>query len=82
MDEVKSGKQNGNNVSAPAFSLRDLLSVVFRRRRLMLLSFGGLLLGAVLAITILPATYEAQMKILVDRERVDPVVSTQDPGGP
>src|SRR5258708_15442646 len=77
MEEVKSAKQNGNNVSAPAFSLRDLLSVVFRRRRLMLLSFGGLLLGAVLAITILPSTYEAQMKILVDRERVDPVVSTQ-----
>jgi uncharacterized protein involved in exopolysaccharide biosynthesis len=77
MDEVKSGKQNGNNISAPAFSLRDLLSVVFRRRRLMLLSFGGLLLGAILAIAILPSTYEAQMKILVDRERVDPVVSTQ-----
>ena len=77
MDEAKSEKQNGNNVSAPAFSLRDLLSVVFRRRRLMLLSFGGLLLGAALAITILPSTYEAQMKILVDRERVDPVVSTQ-----
>jgi len=77
VDEVKSGKENSNNVSAPAFSLRDLLSVVFRRRRLMLLSFGGLLLGAVLAITILPSTYEAQMKMLVDRERVDPVVSTQ-----
>jgi uncharacterized protein involved in exopolysaccharide biosynthesis len=77
MDEVKSEKHNGNNDSAPSFSLRDLLSVVFRRKRLMLLSFAGLLLGAVLAIVILPSTYEGQMKILVERERIDPVVSTQ-----
>src|SRR6266403_1889200 len=83
MDEVKSGKHNGsgngngNNVAGPAFSLRDLLGVVFRRKRLMLLCFAGLLAGAVLAIAILPAAYEAQMKILVERERVDPVVSPQ-----
>lgn len=86
MDEVKSGNHNdsndnnGNNrnhPSKPSFSLRDLLSVVFRRKRPMLISFVGLLLGAVLAIAILPAAYEAQMKILVERERVDPVVSPQ-----
>src|SRR6266446_6849401 len=77
MDEVKSGRHNGHNVSAPSFSLRDLLSVVFRRKRLMLLSFVGLLLGAVLAMVILPSTYEGQMKILVERDRVDPVVSPQ-----
>ncbi len=81
MDEVKSGKHNGsgngNTVPTPSFSLRDLLSLVFRRRRLMLLCFAGLLAGAVLAIAILPAAYEAQMKILVERERVDPVVSPQ-----
>ena len=81
MDEVKSGKHNGsgngNTVPTPSFSLRDLLSLVFRRRRLMLLCFAGLLAGAVLAIAILPAAYEAQMKILVERDRVDPVVSPQ-----
>ncbi|PYT92335.1 MAG: hypothetical protein DMG36_15475 [Acidobacteria bacterium] len=85
MDEVKSGKHNGsgngngngNTVPTPSFSLRDLLGVVFRRKRLMLLCFAGLLSGAVLAIAILPAAYEAQMKILVERERVDPVVSPQ-----
>jgi uncharacterized protein involved in exopolysaccharide biosynthesis len=77
MDELKSGSRNGHQAFAPSFSLRDFLSVVFRRKRLILLSFGGLLLGAVLAILILPSTYEAQMKILVQRARVDPVVSTQ-----
>jgi len=33
--------------------------------------------GGLLAILILPPTYEVQMKILVDRERVDPVVSSE-----
>ncbi len=46
MDQVKSVGHNGNNVPMPSFSLRDLLSVVFRRKRLMLLSFAGLSLSA------------------------------------
>lgn len=77
MDEVKSEKQNGNGFAKPSFSSRDLVGVLFRRKRLILLSFVGILLGAVLAVVVLPATYEAQMKILVEHERVDPVVSTQ-----
>ena len=78
MDEAKSEKKhNGNNGASPSFSLRDLLGAIFRRKRLILLSFMGVLLGALLAIIILPSTYEAQMKILVEHERVDPVVSPQ-----
>lgn len=77
MDEVKSEKHNGNGFAKPAFSSRDLVGVLFRRKQLILLSFMGLLLGAVLAILVLPATYEAQMKILVEHQRIDPVVSTQ-----
>ena len=76
MEEMKSGKHCSNGVSATSF-LRDLLDVIFRRRRLMLFSFCGVLSGAVLAILILPSTYEAQMKILVERGRVDPVVSSE-----
>ncbi len=79
MDELKSANHNGKHGFAPppSSSLRDLLGMLFRRKRVMLFSFVGLLLGAVLAILILPLTYEAQMKILVERGRVDPVVSTQ-----
>jgi uncharacterized protein involved in exopolysaccharide biosynthesis len=77
VDDMKSEKHNGKGVVEPSFSLRDLVSVVFRRKRLMLLCFVGLLSGAVLAIAILPSTYEGQMKILVEHERIDPVVSTQ-----
>jgi uncharacterized protein involved in exopolysaccharide biosynthesis len=77
MEELNSPKYDSNGTPAFGFSLRDMLSVVFRRRRVIVLSFVGLLAGALLAICLLPPTYEAQMKILVERERIDPVVSTE-----
>lgn len=77
MDEPRSAKHNGNNGDSCSFFLRDLVGVFFRRKRLILLSFVGILFGAILAILILPSTYEAQMKILIEHERVDPVVSPQ-----
>jgi uncharacterized protein involved in exopolysaccharide biosynthesis len=58
-------------------TLRDLLAVVFRHRKLMLLSFLGLSLGAALAAFLLPKQYRAEMKILVRRERADPVVTPE-----
>jgi hypothetical protein len=48
MDEVKSVGHNGNNTFAPSFWLRDLLTVVFRRKRLMLLSFTSFSLSTFL----------------------------------
>jgi len=41
MDELKSAGHNGDNTFAPSFWLCDLVSVVLRRKRLMLLSFAG-----------------------------------------
>jgi uncharacterized protein involved in exopolysaccharide biosynthesis len=41
----------------------------------MLLSFGGILLGAVLVAVLQPNRYQAEMKLLVKRERLDPVVT-------
>src|ERR1039458_2325220 len=61
----------------PEVSLRDVLSPLFRQRRLFMLSLCGILLGAILAAVLLPSQYEAQMEILVKRERVDPVVTTE-----
>lgn len=72
-----SGNGNGHKKLKHSYTLRDLVGVVFRRRRVIVLAFAGLTLGAILAILILPPTYEAEMKILVHRERVDPVVSTE-----
>jgi len=76
---VHNGNGNGNGNGKPkhSFTLRDLVGMAFRRRRVIVLAFAGLMAGSILAILILPPTYEAEMKILVQRERVDPVVSTE-----
>jgi len=71
------GNGNGNGKPKHPFTLRDLVGMAFRRRRVIVLAFAGLMVGSILAILILPPTYEAEMKILVQRERVDPVVSTE-----
>jgi uncharacterized protein involved in exopolysaccharide biosynthesis len=68
-----------NNHSAElALTMRDVVMPVFRQRRLVALTFLGIFLGAVLCALLLPRKYEAEMKILVNRERVDAVV-TPDP---
>src|SRR5882672_9480754 len=76
---VHNGNGNGNGNGKPkhSFTLRDLVGMAFRRRRVIILAFAGLMAGFILAILVLPPTYEAEMKILVQRERVDPVVSTE-----
>ncbi|HYH01453.1 MAG TPA: Wzz/FepE/Etk N-terminal domain-containing protein [Terriglobales bacterium] len=58
-------------------ALRELAAAVFRHKRLCLLAFGAILLGAIVAAIINGPQYQARMKILVQRERVDPVVSAQ-----
>jgi len=55
-------------------TLRDVLAIGFRYRRVVILCFVGIILGAVLAAVILPK-YQAESKILVNRGRVDPVVA-------
>ena len=59
------------------WSLRDIVAVGFRHQRALLLCFFGILLGSLVAAVLMPSTYEAKTKILVKRERVDPVVSTE-----
>ena len=61
-----------------ALTLRDAVMPIFRHRRLVTLVFLGIFLGAILCMLLLPRKYEAEMKILVNRERVDAVV-TPDP---
>jgi uncharacterized protein involved in exopolysaccharide biosynthesis len=60
---------------APAVSMRDVLLVVFRQRRLLLISFAITFL-AVILYGLLTPSYQAQMKVLVRRGRIDPVVTS------
>jgi uncharacterized protein involved in exopolysaccharide biosynthesis len=59
-----------------ALTLRDFVAPIFRQRRLVTVVFLGIFLGAILSVLLLPRKYEAEMKILVNRERVDPVVTS------
>ena len=68
------------NARPPLVQARDWFAVAIRHRRLINLTFLGVLTGAVLAIFLLPPRYESNTKILVKRERVDMLV-TADPTG-
>lgn len=62
------------SASVPAPTMRELLAVLFRQRRLVLIAFSGIFLAVLLYGLVVPS-YEAQMKVLVRRGRVDPVVT-------
>src|SRR5690349_14440877 len=62
---------------ASSFSLRDLLAVGFRHKRIAMLCFLGIMLGTILFVIFGSARYTATTKFLVDRERMDPVVSPE-----
>lgn len=53
---------------------RDLAAVLFRQRRILLITFAVVLL-AVLVYGLMAPSYEAHMKILVRKGRLDPVVT-------
>jgi uncharacterized protein involved in exopolysaccharide biosynthesis len=67
----------GANASGFSFTARDLLAIGFRHKRAFVLCFCGILAGSVLAMFLVPPTYESVSQILVMRERVDPVVSAE-----
>jgi uncharacterized protein involved in exopolysaccharide biosynthesis len=64
-------------LSGRSASLRDFMAVIFRYRGLVLSSFLSVFLGILLLTLILPEKYETSMKILVKRERADPLVTPQ-----
>ncbi|MBZ5693758.1 MAG: hypothetical protein LAN36_00205 [Acidobacteriia bacterium] len=64
-----------DNSAALPVTLRDVAMPVFRHRRLVSLIFLGIFFGALLSVLILPKRYEAEMKILVNRDRVDAAVT-------
>jgi uncharacterized protein involved in exopolysaccharide biosynthesis len=64
-----------NSFSPPAAGPRELMAAAFRWRRRMLLVFAVAASAGILTAFISPPEYESVMKILVSRERVDPLVA-------
>jgi uncharacterized protein involved in exopolysaccharide biosynthesis len=60
-----------------AITLRELVEIGYRRRKTFALCFTVVFLGAILAAVIMPKKYESELKILVHRERADPLVTAQ-----
>src|SRR2546427_11010356 len=59
----------------PAPTLRDIAAVLFRQHRLWTISFGMVLL-AVFLYGIFAPSYQAEMKMMIRRGRLDPVMAT------
>jgi uncharacterized protein involved in exopolysaccharide biosynthesis len=63
-----------------------MLAPLFRRKRLFAVTFGGVLLGSLLAAILLSSQHKASMEILVNQERFEPLVTSeatlQTPGTP
>lgn len=60
---------------SPRRTWRDMAMPVFRQRRIASLIFFGIFGGAILAALLLPRTYQAEMKIFVNRDRAESVVT-------
>jgi len=58
-------------------SLRDLLTPLFRRKRFLGFALAGFTILALLATFALSGSYKCRMEVLVNRERVDPSVTSQ-----
>ena len=55
--------------------MKDILGIGFRHKQKIILCFSAVVVGAVLVSIFLPPTYKAHTKLLLKRERVDPVIS-------
>ncbi len=70
-------KPAGEGRLAHMFSLsaQDYLAMAQRHRRLMALCFAGIMAGAILATVAVPAKYKAEVRFLLQRDRIDPVTT-------
>jgi uncharacterized protein involved in exopolysaccharide biosynthesis len=62
--------------AGPSFTPRGFLSVLFRRRRVFWATFFVLFIPIAIATLVLPGNYESETKVLVERQRADPVISS------
>jgi polysaccharide biosynthesis transport protein len=66
-----------NSESPRDISLRDLVSPLFRRKTLLITAFVSILVLVILVGVLVPPPFKSQMSVLVNRERVDPLVTTE-----
>jgi succinoglycan biosynthesis transport protein ExoP len=60
-----------------SFTARDVAAIGFRHQRVLILCFVGVVLGVGLSSLFLPTKYKSETKLLVKRERVDPIITPE-----
>ena len=60
-----------------ALTVRELVEIGYRRRRTFGVCFTVIFLGAIVAAAVMPRRYESELKLLIHRERADPLVTAQ-----
>ena len=75
MREQESGVRGTDNTKD--LSIRDLIIPLFRRKRTIIITFISVFTLVILAHFLGGSAYTSQMEILVNRERLDPLVSTE-----
>ena len=68
---------NSHGERSYSFTARDVVAIGFRHQRVMILCFVGVVLGVLLSAVFLPTKYRAETKLLVKRERVDPIITPE-----
>src|ERR1700678_3761692 len=63
--------------ASTGISLRDFAAPLFRRRQVLVATFLIALVAGVAAGFLNPSQYTAKMAILVNRQRLDPIITTQ-----
>jgi len=58
-------------------SLRDLVAPLFRRKRLLMVTLLSIFTAMIAIFLMVGLRYKSHMAILVNRERLDPLVSTE-----
>jgi uncharacterized protein involved in exopolysaccharide biosynthesis len=72
---ASNGQGSVPSFTPSSFSSRDLIAIGFRHQRAIIITFCAILLGAVLAAVLQPYKYQATTEFLLERSRMDPVVS-------
>jgi uncharacterized protein involved in exopolysaccharide biosynthesis len=60
-----------------SFTARDVAAIGFRHQKVLILCFVGVMLGVGISSLFLPSKYKAETKLLVKRERIDPIITPQ-----
>lgn len=76
-DTREMNSESWANASSVDVSLRELVTPLFRRKRVLVGTFLIALTAALLISILVPPQFTSRMSILVNRQRVDPLVTTE-----